>query len=59
MKNIKWLVEDKINEIFDEIQTDENITNGDIAPLDAMRIETLIEQLADTIEAVIEYEKAQ
>ena len=59
MESIKRLLEDKINEIFAEIQADENITNGDIAPLDALRIASLINQLADTIETVIEYEKAQ
>jgi hypothetical protein len=50
------LVEDKVNEIFEELQKDNNITSGDIAPLDALELDEAKEKLADIINRVIDFE---
>lgn len=54
---IKNLLDDAINEVFNKMQTDLNIINGDISPNDEMRLETLKNELADTIETVIKNQK--
>ena len=54
---IKNLLDDAINEVFNKMQTDLNIINGDISPNDEMRLETLKNELADTIEIVIKNQK--
>lgn len=53
MKNIKWMLEDRINEVFEEIQEERNIESGDIEPLDEMALCVLTEKLADLIELII------
>ena len=50
------LVEDKVNEIFEELQKENNIANGDIAPLDALELDEAKEKLADIINRVIDFE---
>ena len=54
---IKNLLDDAINKVFNKMQTDLNIINGDISPNDEMRLETLKNELADTIETVIKNQK--
>lgn len=50
------LVEDKVNEIFEELQKENNITSGDISPLDALELDEAKEKLADIINRVIDFE---
>ncbi len=54
---IKNLLDDAINEVFNKMQIDLNIINGDISPNDEMRLETLKNELADTIETVLKNQK--
>ena len=51
------LIEEKVNEIFLEYQNANEITNGDIHPYDALRLDHIMEELADHIEKVGEYQK--
>lgn len=59
MESIKRLLEDKINEAFAEIQSDNGITNGDIEPFDAFQLDDLTTDLAKLIDTVIKKQKAQ
>lgn len=43
------LVEERINDIFLEYQTANNIKSGDISPVQALRLEELQNELADLI----------
>ena len=54
---IKNLLDDDNKEVYNKKQTDLNIINGDISPNDEMRLETLKNELADTIETVIKNQK--
>lgn len=54
---IKNLLDDAINEVFNKMQTDLNIINGDISPDDEMRLETLKNELTDVIKTVIKNQK--
>ena len=56
-KKIRELLNEKINEIFSEMQNDLNIQNGDIFPMDALRMEELQNKLADNIEYVLNYQR--
>jgi hypothetical protein len=49
---LKQLIHDKIQEVFLEYQKANNITNGDIDPLDSQYLDELEEQLARTIEFI-------
>lgn len=50
-------IEEKVNEIFLEYQNANDINNGDIHPYDALRLDYIMEELADHIEKVGEYQK--
>lgn len=50
------LVENKVDEIFEELQKENNITSGDIAPLDLLELDEAKEKLADIINRVIDFE---
>lgn len=47
------LLEEKVDEIFLQMQDELNIENGDIFPLDKFELDNCIEQLADKIETVL------
>lgn len=51
------LIDEKINEIFVDYQNANGITNGDIHPFDAFRLDQIEEALADLIERVGTYQK--
>lgn len=51
------LLDEKINEVFFEMQTKLDITDGGIMPLDALYLEELQKKLADHIEKVLEFQK--
>ncbi len=54
---LKQLIHDKIDEIFLELQDANNINDGGIYPLDALRLEEIEEELAELITRVINYQK--
>jgi hypothetical protein len=51
------LISEKVDEIFLEYQNANDIQNGDIHPYDALRLDYIMEELADHIEKVGEYQK--
>ena len=51
------MLEEKINDIFLEIQAEEGIESGDITPIDSYVLENLTMELAETISNVIEFQK--
>ena len=59
MESIKRLLEEKINEAFAEIQSDNNITSGDIEPFDSFQLDDLTTDLAKLIETVIKKQMTQ
>lgn len=54
---LKELIHDKIDEIFLQLQDANNIADGGIYPLDALRLEEIEEELAELVERVINYQK--
>lgn len=50
------LLDEKINDVFFELQEDLGIEYGDIYPLQAVKLDELIENLAELIADVIESE---
>ena len=50
------LISEKVDEIFLAYQNANNITNGDIHPYDALRLDHIMEELADHIEKVGNYQ---
>lgn len=53
------LITEKVDEIFLEYQNANGITNGDIHPYDVLRLDYIMEELADHIEKVGEYQKGE
>lgn len=51
------LISEKVDEIFLDYQNANDIQNGDIYPYDALRLDYIMEELADHIEKVGEYQK--
>lgn len=51
------LISEKVDEIFLEYQNENDITDGDIHPYDALRLDYIMEELANLIEHVGEYQK--
>lgn len=51
------LIGEKVNEIFLAYQEANDITNGDIHPYDALRLDYIQEELAELVEHVGEYQK--
>ena len=47
------LLDEKVNEIFFEMQTELHILNGDITPLEKLELDNCMEKLADIIETVL------
>ena len=56
-EKILELLDEKVNEIFFEMQTELNIEYGDIEPLLALHLDELQEKLAEHIEKVLIYQK--
>ena len=56
-QKICTLIENKVNEIFLEMQNELNIESGDIAPLDALYLEELQGKLANHIEYVLNFQR--
>lgn len=54
---LKELIDDKVNEIFFEYQKANDITNGDIEPMDALKLDHIEEMLKEHIEYVCEKQK--
>lgn len=54
---LKELVHDKIQEVFLEMQEENNITNGDIDPWDAQQLDYVEGALYQIIKRVLEYQK--
>lgn len=53
---LKALVNDKINEIFLQLQEEKGITDGGISPIDAMHLDQLEDDLVRIIGKVIDYQ---
>lgn len=56
-EKINELLEEKINEVFYIMQTELNITSGDIAPIDDLDLDMLKNKLAVHIEKILEFQK--
>ncbi len=56
---LKELVHNKINEAFAEYQEAKNIIDGDISPIDAVRLEGIEIMLCELIERVCLYQKKE
>ena len=54
---LRELVHNKIDEIFLEMQKANNITNGDIDPWDAQRLDHVTGALYQTIKDILECQK--
>lgn len=54
---IMTLIDEKLNEVFKELQDREGITEGDIDPMDALELDRLTEQAAELVHKVIAYQK--
>lgn len=55
-EQILKMISEKVDEIFFDLQTENGIESGDIAPFDDLALENTVETLADIIERVIRYE---
>lgn len=55
-EQILKMLSEKIDEVFFDLQTENGIESGDIAPFDDLALESTIDTLADIIERVIRYE---
>ncbi len=53
------LVDDAIDNVFGQYQDVEGITSGDIAPLDAIKLHSLIDQVTDLIISSMEHNKPE
>lgn len=51
------LVAEKVNEIFLAYQVSNEITTGDIHPMDALQLDAVQEKLTDLVISVCEYNK--
>ena len=56
---LKDMIHDAINEIFAEYQSVNHITNGDISPMDALKLYHIEEMLKAHIEYVCEKQKGE
>lgn len=56
-EKILSLLEDKVDEIFLEMQNKLNIEDGNIFPMDAFELDNCINALADKIEVVLNSQK--
>ena len=56
-EKINELLEEKINEVFYIMQTELNITSGDIAPIDDLDLDMLKNKLAVHIGKILEFQK--
>ena len=56
-EKINELLEEKINEIFYIMQTELNITSGDITPIDDLDLDILKNKLAAHIEKILKFQK--
>lgn len=51
------LIDEKMNEVFQVLQQQEGITEGDIDPMDAVELDELSGKMADLVLRVIQYQK--
>lgn len=56
-EKILQLLENKVDEIFLEMQNELNIQDGNIFPLDALELDNCMENLANKIEHVLNTQK--
>ena len=54
---IKDLLDEKVNEVFIECQSEMSITSGDIAPEMALRLDEELENVAEMITDIVEMQK--
>lgn len=54
---IVMIIDDKIDEIFNECHRIEGITSGDVAPDEAFRLDILKEEMIDLIYDILERQK--
>ena len=54
---LKNLIDEKVNEIFSEYQRKYNVANGDIEPMDALKLDHIEEMLKAHIEYVCTKQK--
>ena len=59
MSDVEKMLEESVSDVFLRCQNERHIDNGDISPLDALRLEELIRGLAQHIEKVLEYQKGE
>lgn len=55
--HIMELLNDKIEDVFLELQDELEIEDGDIQPSDYFKLNELLEELATHIETVVKYQK--
>ena len=51
------LIDEKMNEVFQVLQQQEGITEGDVDPMDAVELDELSGKMADLVLRVIQYQK--
>ena len=52
-EQVLQLLDEKVNEVFAEMQNKLNIQNGDIAPIDALELDKYVETLGAKIEDIL------
>lgn len=57
MKKVKEMLDEKCNEIFLALQSENGIKSGDVAPLDFLEYEKSLESLANVINKIIKSQK--
>ena len=55
-EKITQMLDEKINEVFYDLQTEYGIESGDVEPFDAVWLDKYTEQLAEHIEKIILWE---
>lgn len=54
---IMALIDQKVNEVFAEVQEQEGIKDGDIDVMDALALDRLVEQATELIHNVVGYQR--
>ena len=55
--SIREMLEDKVNEIFVEEQTKRGITSGDVDPWDSIKLDQMLDLVANRIEAILKFQE--
>ena len=53
---LKELIHEKIDEVFLAYQTEKHVTDGDIKPFDAMKLDEIEDELVALVEKVVAYQ---